>query len=191
MSLRAVAFVGLAAGCLLASPSGEAQVANTKHNLSVSGPGGIKAASETQICIFCHTPHNSNPVAALWNRADIGSTYIPYTSSTTQSGAGQPNGSSLLCLSCHDGTIALGNVLSRPSPIAMAGGVSTMPVNAPGYIGTDLSDDHPISFQYSSGLATSRGELVDHQGGEASRNGDEAEHQQTIIGRAALADRHD
>ena len=161
MSRRVAALVWLAGACLLASPSAEAQVALTKHNLSVSGPGGIKAASETQICIFCHTPHNSSPSAALWNRGDPGSTYQPYTSSTSQSGAGQPNGSSLLCLSCHDGTIALGNVLSRPSPIAMTGGVSTIPVTAPGYIGTDLSDDHPISFMYSPELAVARGELAD------------------------------
>ena len=137
------------------------QVANTKHNLSVSGPGGVKAASETQICIFCHTPHNSSPKAPLWNRSDPGgNSYTPYTSSTTMSLPGQPNGASLLCLSCHDGTIALGNVLSRSSPISMAGGVTTMPYSSPSYIGTDLSDDHPVSILYSDTLVAARGELA-------------------------------
>jgi predicted CXXCH cytochrome family protein len=72
---------------------------------------------------------------------------------------GQPNGSSILCLSCHDGTIALGDVLSRSTAIAMSGGVTTIPTG-PGRLGTDLSDDHPISFAYTSTLASQRGELV-------------------------------
>src|SRR5207253_719240 len=65
-----------------------------------------------------------------------------------------------LCLSCHDGTIALGNVLSRTSPIPMAGGITTMPYNSPGYIGTDLSDDHPVSIVYNDLLVSARGELA-------------------------------
>ena len=97
-----------------------AAVANTKHNLSISGPGTIKAATEPGICIFCHAPHNAAPDTALWNRRNPGTTYTPYTSSTTKSNPGQPNGGSLMCLSCHDGTIALGEVLSRKTPIAMA-----------------------------------------------------------------------
>ena len=32
-------------------------IIQTMHNLSVSGPGGIKAVSEQEICVFCHTPH--------------------------------------------------------------------------------------------------------------------------------------
>ena len=31
-------------------------IVNTVHNLSVSGAGEIKAVSESEICIFCHTP---------------------------------------------------------------------------------------------------------------------------------------
>ena len=136
-----------------------ADVATTKHNLSVSGPGAIKATDESQICVFCHTPHNARPISPLWNRRDSGSTYVPYTSSTAVAVPGQPTGSSVLCLSCHDGTIALGEVLSRATSIPMAGGTTTLPTGA-GRLGTDLSDDHPVSFVYSAGLASQRGELV-------------------------------
>lgn len=136
-----------------------AAVASTKHNLSVSGPGTIKAASEAGICVFCHAPHNAAPDTALWNRRNPGSTYVPYSSSTIKSNPGQPNGGSLMCLSCHDGTIALGEVLSRKTPIAMAGGVTTLPVG-PGRLGTDLSDDHPVSIAYTAALAASRGDLA-------------------------------
>ena len=135
-------------------------VVTTKHNLSVSGPGSIKATSENQVCIFCHTPHNASPAGALWNRRAPGSTYTPYTSSTARGAAGQPNGASMTCLSCHDGTIALGDVLSRAAPVSMAGAVTTMPAGA-GRLGTDLSDDHPVSFAYTSALVAARGgELV-------------------------------
>lgn len=137
-----------------------ADIVNSKHNLSVSGPGTVKAQSETRVCVFCHTPHNAVPAAPLWNRNDSGSSYTPYTSSTAVASPGQPTGSSILCLSCHDGTIALGDVISESALIAMAGGLNAMPAG-PGRLGTDLSDDHPISFVYSSVLASTRGELAD------------------------------
>lgn len=138
-----------------------ADIASTRHNLSVSGPGTLRASAETQICIFCHAPHNATPSAPLWNRRDPGSNYLPYSSSTAVAQAGQPNGASLACLSCHDGTIALGDLVSRASPVAMAGGVTSMPPG-PGNLGTDLSDDHPVSFSYTSSLPSQHGgELVD------------------------------
>jgi predicted CXXCH cytochrome family protein len=146
-------------GALLLALPAEAAMATTKHNLSVSGPGTLKAASESQTCVFCHAPHNATPNTALWNRRNPGSTYTPYTSSTTRGNPGQPTGASLLCLSCHDGTIALGEVLSRPTPITMSGGVTTIPAGV-GRLGTDLSDDHPVSFAYTAALAAANGELV-------------------------------
>lgn len=136
-----------------------AALATSKHNLSAGGPGTVKATSEAQSCLFCHAPHSASPIAPLWNRGNPGSTYTPYTSSTSLSRPGQPTGASLLCLSCHDGTIALGDVLSRGTRIGMAGGTTTMPAGN-GNLGTDLSDDHPISFAYTATLAASRGELA-------------------------------
>lgn len=138
-----------------------ADITSTKHNLSVSGPGAIRSTTETQICIFCHAPHNSTPSAPLWNRRDPGSNYLPYSSSTAVATAGQPNGASLACLSCHDGTIALGDLVSRSTAVPMAGGVTSLP-SGQANLGTDLSDDHPVSFAYTSTLpAQHGGELVD------------------------------
>jgi len=135
-------------------------ILSSKHNLSVSGPGTVIAAQETEVCVFCHTAHNASPAAPLWNRASPGQAYLPYSSSTAKASPGQPTGSSLLCLSCHDGTIALGQVLNRATEITMAGGVTFMPPGD-GLIGTDLRNDHPISFAYTSALAALNGELVD------------------------------
>ena len=135
-------------------------VVNTEHNLSVSGPGTVKAVSETEVCIFCHTPHASSPLKPLWNKNASGATYTLYSSSTLQALPGQPDGSAILCLSCHDGTIALGNVVSRQTDIEFSGGITTMPTG-PKNLTTDLSDDHPASFSYTSSLAASDGQLRD------------------------------
>ncbi|NQT88667.1 hypothetical protein HQ560_18015, partial [bacterium] len=151
--------MALILACLLAglgvrAHGGARSIVDTPHNLSVTGPGPIKSATETQICIFCHTPHNADPRAPLWNRTiDSGTTYITYASPTFQPGvAPQPDGASKLCLSCHDGTIALGQVRSRSQPIPVSGGPTLSPGQS-GYIGTDLSGSHPVSFVYDDALA--------------------------------------
>lgn len=157
--MRTIAVFALLTCTLLATPC-RADIVSTKHNLSASGPGSVRATGESQVCVFCHAPHNSSPSAPLWNRRDPGSTYTPYTSSTAKAVAGQPTGASLTCLSCHDGTIALGELLSRAKSVAMSGGVTTMPAGNSN-IGTDLSDDHPVSISYTSALAAARnGELA-------------------------------
>jgi len=135
-------------------------IVSTVHNLSVSGPGSIKATTESEICLFCHTPHNARPDHPLWNRNDPGLNYTLYNSSTTQALPGQPDGSSILCLSCHDGTIALGSVISRSTPIIMGGGVTTMPPGVSN-LTQDLSNDHPVSFIYNAALALADGQLKD------------------------------
>jgi len=134
-------------------------IIGSKHDLTASGPGTIKAATETEVCLFCHTPHRANELP-LWNHALSSATYTPYNSSTLKAIVGQPSGASKLCLSCHDGTVALGMVNSRSTAIAMNNSVTTLP---PGNsnLGTDLSDDHPVSFVYDSALVAANGELRD------------------------------
>ena len=135
----------------------QTQIANTVHNLTPSGPGTVKTIQPTGLCIFCHTPHNANPTRALWNRQFSGFTYQLYGSSTLKALLNQPTGTSRLCLSCHDGILALGN-LRVPPP----GGTLTLgPLTGRTVLGTDLSDDHPISFTYDSALAVTRGQLAD------------------------------
>jgi hypothetical protein len=92
-------------------------IANTKHNLSATGPGTTRATSEDEVCVFCHTPHGATsfPGSPLWNRQLSSQTYTVYTSSSLDAEdimgqLDQPGGSSKLCLSCHDGTLAIGTV---------------------------------------------------------------------------------
>jgi predicted CXXCH cytochrome family protein len=127
-------------------------IRNTRHNLSKSAPpGSYKSEVETRICVFCHTPHNASPSTPLWNK-DLtlleGNNYDPYASSTLHfpgKTTPPPTGPSRLCLSCHDGTIALGAVLNPAGGLSIAGKITS----GPGFIGTDLSKDHPVSFSYN------------------------------------------
>lgn len=95
----------------------------TKHNLGsthVAG-GQFKATNESEICVFCHTPHNS--VAGqkfLWNRqTDANSpdqnSFALYSSATLTSAAlgASISDVSKLCMSCHDGVTAL-NSMANP-----------------------------------------------------------------------------
>jgi len=129
----------------------ETSVVDSPHNLSAGGPGEVRAAAEEQVCIFCHTPHHAAFIITLCNRSMPPDAYTPYTSRALDAEVGQPTGMSKMCLSCHDGTIALGAVLSRSMPIVMRSGITTMPQGASN-LGTDLTDDHPISFRYTSVL---------------------------------------
>ena len=151
----------------------ESNISKTKHNLSASGPGTVKATSESQICVFCHTPHSANIQipAPLWNRTLSAQTYTPYTSSSMDAIVAQPGGSSKLCLSCHDGTLAIGTVgllngqLSANIAMNGTGPGGVMPPGSgvtTGFtrnLGVDLSNDHPVSFVYDAALASNDGEL--------------------------------
>ncbi|MCK4951484.1 MAG: hypothetical protein KAS48_06675, partial [Gammaproteobacteria bacterium] len=158
--LRRAVFAILAGISLFATNSWCASIIDSKHNLSISGPGPVKSISEEQVCIFCHTPHQARrDIPYLWNREDTTATFTTYESSTMYATVGQPSGASKQCLSCHDGTIALGAVLSSPSEIPFAGGIRFMPDGAT-KLGTDISDDHPVSFLFDETLAVTNGELV-------------------------------
>jgi predicted CXXCH cytochrome family protein len=149
----------LAAAASAQTPQSAGSVVRSPHNLSASGPGRIKAASEQEVCIFCHTPHNASTVQPLWNRQTPEQSYRIYSSTKLIAQPGQPTGSSKLCLSCHDGTIALGNVMSRGTSINLVGTSGVLPQGATN-LGTDLSGDHPISFLYDAELAAKDGNLI-------------------------------
>jgi predicted CXXCH cytochrome family protein len=147
--------------CLLPWLAPGASILDSKHNLSITGPGTVKSATETDVCIFCHTVHKTTGQTPLWSHSMSSvSNYVIYSSPTLKATVGQPDGSSRLCLSCHDGTVALGMVSSRTTSIEMQRGVTTIPVG-PSNLGTDLSGDHPISFVYDQNLATLDSQIKD------------------------------
>ncbi len=180
------------------APDRVADVLNTKHNFAAgytpSLPGGdsrdTRAASQNETCVFCHTPHhaikddmdgdgtaNSLP---LWNHTLSAASYTVYSSSTLDSTIlpADIEGSSKMCLSCHDGTVAIGAVkIANGGAVQSANAQQLDTVNpdssqtiyngqgaTTGYtpnIGTDLSNDHPIGVTYDATLTTDDGELQD------------------------------
>ena len=149
-------------------------VVNSKHDLSTGNSGMTQwqSTNESQVCIFCHTPHTSIPaVKPLWNKSLPANTTFSIYSSPTMDVT--PNGNfagtlSLLCLSCHDGVTAM-NALANNSTVGqpvMAGGYSRLgQVYYPGSIFAEfpganigegyggvvsnrLSNDHPVNFVY-------------------------------------------
>jgi predicted CXXCH cytochrome family protein len=126
---------------------GFGQITGTKHDFHA------QAWSGGEICKACHTPHNGKAVtgAVLWNHRVTTATYTTYTSSTTNATMGQPSGTSKLCLSCHDGTVALEDFGSVTT--------GTTFVTGSALVGIDLSNDHPVSFTYDAALVTADGGL--------------------------------
>ncbi len=114
------------------------------------------AWSGNNICGPCHVPHRADTTeknAPLWNhKLTTFTPYKVYSSATLTATVGQPGGISKLCLSCHDGTVAL------DSFGGITGSTKLTSANA-GYLGTDLSGSHPISFTYDDALASRDGAL--------------------------------
>jgi len=162
MSFKSIIASSLAgAALLLASAGASAQIAGSLHDLS-----GLTSNND-QVCVFCHTPHGADTGAAvpLWNKVlPAPGTFTMYSTLNTVSldGTEANVGSvSLACLSCHDGTQARDVVINAPgsggynpagAPIETVGIMTGTPVPV---LGTDLTDDHPISIQYAGGGAIS------------------------------------
>jgi predicted CXXCH cytochrome family protein len=114
-------------------------------------------------CVVCHTPHNADVTitdAPLWNHETTAAAFTTYNSSTFDgnggAAAGQPDGISKLCLSCHDGSVALENFGGTTT------GTNTIDlVNATAFLDIDISDDHPVSFTYNAALSVTDIELED------------------------------
>ncbi|WP_455198306.1 cytochrome c3 family protein [Kaarinaea lacus] len=103
--------------------SATGSIANTRHNLTQSyladraGIMNIARNDYGEVCVYCHTPHGASTIieAPLWNRTINTGAYQVYDKPRTlNQPIGQPGVSSLTCLSCHDGTIAIDSVINMP-----------------------------------------------------------------------------
>jgi predicted CXXCH cytochrome family protein len=179
---------------------GDENIKYTKHNLSSFWPADagadirtVKSATQNEVCVFCHTPHGSTledlgggVKAPLWNRKLSTASHFLYDevwSPTLEAyrvnvKPSAPTGYSKLCLSCHDGTLAIGNVYNAPGsggysstgtsaiPLTGTDTGGTMPVGGGRYsgdtrlIGTNLSNDHPVSFIFDTNLYNADKELA-------------------------------
>jgi len=135
-----------------------ALIAGGDHDLNSS-----LTIADSQTCIVCHTPHSADGTVTagpLWNHEVTGvSTYTLYDSVTLDASTtiSDPSGVSKLCLSCHDGTVAVDNYGDETAGTIFMG---QGPLSGTAALDSDLSNDHPISFQYTDALATTDGGLA-------------------------------
>lgn len=143
---KGIAMLTAAVTALVATTVANAvSVVGSPHDLNtltgVSIPG-------QQVCLPCHAPHNTTMSEHLWNHSPSTNTYQLYYSkhSTRYSStsAAELDQVSKMCLSCHDGAIAVdsynGHTGSRQMGEISAGSVIGG--------GGDLTNDHPVGVRY-------------------------------------------
>jgi predicted CXXCH cytochrome family protein len=110
------------------------------HNL---GPGTKSPVSgaRTDSCSYCHAPHSGMNIG-LWNQKLTTQSYTMYTSNTEKNTGAQPvlGSASNMCLSCHDGTVAVGSTLVY-GQVTMQGSM-----NAPDVFSSKMQSSHPFSL---------------------------------------------
>ncbi|MBI4640756.1 MAG: cytochrome c3 family protein [Candidatus Tectomicrobia bacterium] len=159
-----------------------AGITGTKHDLRTANNSvtirADTASNAIEICAFCHTPHGAETTGngPLWNKNTSGLTsFNVYSGSPTMdtTPATLPTGVSLVCLSCHDGSLAIDSMRNAPgsggfnpsttSPYTMLGTTNDlMPAGITRIGATDggsntgqLQDDHPVSMTYAGNIGGS------------------------------------
>jgi len=108
------------------------------------------------VCSPCHAAHHTDPnqIVPLWVHATSTAAFQMYDSPTMDATtSSSPSGSSLACLSCHDGSLAINASISSPNP------ATAVYIDPAAQIGPDLHTTHPISFTYDAALADADGGL--------------------------------
>jgi predicted CXXCH cytochrome family protein len=152
----------------------------TSHDLSSAGGRGSAWDAGTsadptldRVCIYCHAPHHAIKSAdaatagltyfPLWNHSLTNLTYTLYTNNNgdvptnishqLNATLTQPGSISKLCLSCHDGSVAVssyGNFNGGISGSKHTGSVFVTGSRFAIGTGGDLSNHHPIGFDYGA-----------------------------------------
>jgi len=174
--MKKIIFLTLALALIAGAASAQSVVAS-KHDLRAIGGGTPIGTGLVQVCVTCHTPHQATTANAqdpLWNHTLSATNFATVYGSATMNAAPSPLGAAVagsattshLCLSCHDGTISVLSMYKQPvlggtpAAAALAGYTAgAMNNTLAAYIGTDLSDDHPVNFTFNAALATADGGL--------------------------------
>jgi predicted CXXCH cytochrome family protein len=153
LSLKAILVLGLG---LAIVPVAVSRVKDTPHKLD--GTNGVTVA-HNEVCRPCHTPHNAiKGVEPIWNHTLSTATWTIDDDADLTS---INSSSSRLCLSCHDGTVALDSYGGAKGNVFINNGV----VGGKN-LGTDLTTSHPIGVVYNKdnhgfNLPDANGAIVD------------------------------
>jgi predicted CXXCH cytochrome family protein len=158
----------------IAGVASAATVVGSRHDLRAVGGGTATGNGLTEVCVVCHTPHQATTANAqdpLWNHTGTSTAaFGVYASATLNATPTNIGGSamgsqsvSMLCMSCHDGTISVLSMYNPPNAgtptvTAIASRIDTNGrIISNSNVGTDLSDDHPVNFTYNAALVTADG----------------------------------
>jgi len=128
---------------VLASPALHAQITGDVLGMHSLGPGTKSpvAGARPDSCAYCHAPHSATTYG-LWNQKLTTQSYTLYTSTTEANSGRQPKlgGDSNKCLSCHDGTVAVGDTVAY-GQVTMRGSMYAADV-----LGNNMLTSHPFSM---------------------------------------------
>lgn len=141
-----------------------AGITGTPHDFTLWNPSGGDGSNTINVgkCTFCHTPHRAQQSALIWNHTLSSVASYSWTDTTTTVG-GTPlptiantwNGATKLCLSCHDGSVAIGDVAwfnKAAHQGASAINARTMAINFPAsQIATvtgQMNKNHPVAHPF-------------------------------------------
>ena len=155
---RILTFAMLALAPAIAWGAGGTGLTGTAHDFSAKG-GGVG------LCTFCHTPHRAITTQLLWNHTLSSSTFSWDVTKTT-AGTDFPSfkgdtytGPSAKCLSCHDGTVAVGDIAwwQEGKPVSLDNTKHAWPdtfnVGATGGVVGSMKGNHPVAMPYPFGAA--------------------------------------
>jgi hypothetical protein len=134
-----------------------AGIIGSPHDFSANdwSSGNGNFSDQHTVCSVCHTPHHADAtLGPLWNHTSSGGGFTMYANGVSPGAnirftpASQPNASSLACLSCHDGTVAVNSYGGSANP----GSSGTITNGAS--LTKDLTHSHPISFSYDTTLVS-------------------------------------
>ena len=124
---------------------------DTRHDLVIYLPPTSGEGVNDPRCVFCHAPRSHSLSLGSWIDDQPENILVyPYDRPSGETPAGRPDGASLTCLGCHDGTIALGDIVSRTASAEAARGDTR----------TNFSDGHAVSLPYEPGDSGSGLSLV-------------------------------
>ncbi len=136
---------------LAAAGTMSAQITGDVIGVHDLGPGSKSpiTGARPDFCLYCHAPHTSlvQGTAPLWNQKLTTQTFTPYTSTTYHEKGNNMQvlgADSNLCLSCHDGTVAVGNTAAY-GQVTMTGSMNPNDVFQEN-TATSLQASHPFSL---------------------------------------------
>ena len=175
--LLLLGFAMTASAATLAAPAPGSGLVGTAHDFATGFlstqrdpvTGALNATPNTVgLCTYCHTPHAATSQALLWNHS-MSANVFSWDEAKTAGGTPYATmgltykGPTAKCLSCHDGSVAIGDVaLFQETPRTGAAKLNTFLVTGDHQIASStgkMTGSHPVGmpYPYQQSLSTYNG----------------------------------